>query len=677
MKQFYLLAACLLCSWWASAQPADSLYSQYATAPTDSQRVEAALALAGSLLNTQPDSAAHWAEKAAQLAQGKPMAKLATTAWNTLGMARYYSGQYPEALTAFHQYYEAARLAGDTKAMGFAKNNAGNVWIELGRLDSTLALYDMALAIRTRHKDTAGMAMSYNNLGYVHKELGNWEEALANNFKALSTFEALQDTNGIATTYTYLGVVFQKKNEPQKAQGYLQSSLNLFAAIGSQRNMAIAYDLLGNGYKMQGRYDSARHYFEKAGQLYIATNDKRQLALQRSNLADMYRLEGRYQEALPLYEAAIALHHSIGNQRGQGSTFISYAAALSKAGKGASALKALDSAFFYMSKPPALTELRDYYQTASEVYETSGNTAKALESARLHLLYHDSVLNETNIKAIADMETRYQTEKKEQEIALQQAELSQKNLMIGGVSVAAGLLLLLVYSYYRRQQLKQEKKLQQEIIHQQELASRAVMKAEETERRRIAAELHDGVGQVMSAARMNLEALSADLAPLADDKAIRLDKVLSLVDEGCREVRAVSHSMMPNALLKKGLSSALHDFIQKIDEKVIKVNLHMEGMQERLPPEVETVLYRLIQESVSNVIKHSGANRLDLSLLREKGGIDITVEDNGRGFETGGNYAGIGITNMKARIQYLKGELTLDSAPGKGTLVHFFVPLPG
>jgi signal transduction histidine kinase len=234
---------------------------------------------------------------------------------------------------------------------------------------------------------------------------------------------------------------------------------------------------------------------------------------------------------------------------------------------------------------------------------------------------------------------------------------------------------LLGFSYYRRQKLRQEKETNEKLLHQQEEATKAVLNAEESERRRIAAELHDGVGQLMSAARMNLESVVKELGSLPEEKLLKLERVVTLVDEGCKEVRTVSHSMMPNALLKKGLASALQDFILKIDQQVIQTSLHMEGLQERLQPEVESVLYRIIQECVTNVIKHSGASQLDIVLLKENNNMDVTIEDNGKGFVVEDVSNGIGLQNIRARVQYLKGTLDIESAPGRGSFFGIHIPL--
>lgn len=135
--------------------------------------------------------------------------------------------------------------------------------------------------------------------------------------------------------------------------------------------------------------------------------------------------------------------------------------------------------------------------------------------------------------------------------------------------------------------------------------------------------------------------------------------------------------MMPNALLKNGLASAVKEFLDKINNRIIKINLHTEGLNERLDSNTETVLYRVIQECVNNVIKHSGANNLDIALLKDTDGIAATVEDNGCGFDTTDKqkFEGIGLKNIASRIEFLKGSVDFDSSPGKGTLVAIHVPM--
>jgi two-component system NarL family sensor kinase len=203
------------------------------------------------------------------------------------------------------------------------------------------------------------------------------------------------------------------------------------------------------------------------------------------------------------------------------------------------------------------------------------------------------------------------------------------------------------------------------------------LEAEDRERKRIASELHDGVGQLMSAARMNLSAFEHDFAIEDEKNKDRLTRIIALVDESCKEVRMVSHNMMPNALLSNGLANAVRSFIDKIDNSVLKIDLYNDGLETKIDANIEAVLYRVIQECVNNVIKHSKATHLAISLIKDDNGISISIEDNGIGFNVADqeNQNGIGLKNIQSRIQFLKGQLDIDSRTGNGTFIAIHVPL--
>ncbi|MDO9156639.1 MAG: ATP-binding protein, partial [Sediminibacterium sp.] len=166
------------------------------------------------------------------------------------------------------------------------------------------------------------------------------------------------------------------------------------------------------------------------------------------------------------------------------------------------------------------------------------------------------------------------------------------------------------------------------------------------------------------------------IAHLSNAESELLEKSLALVNESCNEVRQVSHNMMPNALLLKGLVKAVQEFIGQINQRNVKINLTAEGLSESLPSHIETVLYRVIQESVNNVIKHAKASKLDISIIQSTDGIDVLIEDNGIGFniaQTSQN-EGIGLSNIKSRIQYLEGTVEWNTSENNGTLVAIFIP---
>jgi two-component system NarL family sensor kinase len=188
--------------------------------------------------------------------------------------------------------------------------------------------------------------------------------------------------------------------------------------------------------------------------------------------------------------------------------------------------------------------------------------------------------------------------------------------------------------------------------------------------------LHDGVGQMMSAARMNLSSYY-NTAKIDDgEQSASLANIIQLVDDSCKEVRAVSHSMMPSALLNKGLPDAVDELTSKINSKELQVSFYSEGFTERLNTTTETILYRVIQECINNSIKHAEASTLDISLINDKDGISVTIEDNGKGFsnEPQQKEEGMGLSNIRSRILFLKGTVDIDSSPGNGTLVAIHVP---
>lgn len=312
-------------------------------------------------------------------------------------------------------------------------------------------------------------------------------------------------------------------------------------------------------------------------------------------------------------------------------------------------------------------------QLMSEAYQSKGEDAKALVFLNKMVKVKDSI----NTSSINALRATYEADKQAKELELQKAQIEKQKLIIAAITLCSILTIALLFALYKRKQSVLEAKMQTAILEQQNIATKAVLTAEEKERKRIAGDLHDGVGQMMSAVKMNLSSLASKLQINNEQDVALLEKTLALVDESCKEVRSVSHNMMPNALLKSGLSSAVKSFLDKLDHKKLKVNLHTEGLENRLSDNIEIILYRVIQETVNNVIKHANANQLDISLIKDKDGISCTIEDNGIGFNSAAAFLneGIGIKNIKARITHLQGSVEWDSSTNKGTLVAIHVPL--
>jgi signal transduction histidine kinase len=238
------------------------------------------------------------------------------------------------------------------------------------------------------------------------------------------------------------------------------------------------------------------------------------------------------------------------------------------------------------------------------------------------------------------------------------------------------LLGLTMYTYLSYLRSKKQKEIDDAIIVEKELRSKSIIEAEEKERLRIARDLHDGVAQTMTAAKMQLEHFMDQIpedSPLNDS----LKNAFDLIKDASKEVRDVSHSMVPNALLKSGLVAAIRDFVQRMGSEKLKINLVVMGLKDRLHENVETVVYRVLQELVNNIIKHAAATDITIQLLHEKSELHIMVEDNGKGFDiqTLNENAGMGLKNITSRVEYLNGHVHFDSSIGNGTTVMIDIPL--
>jgi signal transduction histidine kinase len=281
------------------------------------------------------------------------------------------------------------------------------------------------------------------------------------------------------------------------------------------------------------------------------------------------------------------------------------------------------------------------------------------------------------------LQTEFEIELREQQKAVLAKEnevkaekLIQYQILIVSLLLVLGLLVLVFLLLRNRQKAIQKRKLDEERWLQQETRTKAVIEAEERERQRIARELHDGVGQQLSAARLHLSALEGKFDPSQTKEELLLNNAISMMDDAVKEVRSVAHAMLANALLKQGLAGAVRDFIQKINSGgLIKIELEISGLDQKLDSTVESMLFRIIQEIMSNIIRHSGANQVTIQLHRQESELVLMVEDNGIGFDTSAAFSGAGMQNMKSRVEYINGIFEVDSSPGRGTTISVEVKI--
>jgi len=564
------------------------------------------------------------------------------------------------------------------KGIAQAYNDLGIIYFDKENYDTAILLYNKAILIRQKLKDEKGIAKLHNKIGIVYQKQGLFDKALENQFKALSLFEKAADQVGISYSLNNIGIIHQNMGLYEKAIEYQERSIRIKEAIGDKYGLSGSYVNIANDFLNLKQYDIAASYYSKAVAITRAIGDKEYLSNALNNLGNLYLITGKLTEAIPPIEESFQLRDTLKDTKGMVSCLNNLADVYIQKKMYDTAESKLNLALnMGLKAVNCKPEVNKVYFTLAKLFEAKGANDRALAMYKLYSNTKDSLYTYDLSQRFAELDTRYKSLEKEKIIQQQQFDITRKNYWIISISGLLLLSVLLGYSWYRRYKLRQERKIQAEIITQQDLSTKAVLQAEENERKRIAADLHDGVGQLMSAAKMNLSSVENDLPFKTAAQKSAYQKAIALVDESCKEVRSISHQMMPNALLKSGLASAIKEFIDKIDSSVIKINLHTEGLNERLDSNVETVCYRVIQECVNNVIKHSGANTLEISLIKDVDGISATIEDNGKGFNAKElfKFEGIGLKNIRSRIQYLKGTVDFDSEPGKGTLVAIHIPI--
>ncbi|GAA4031010.1 hypothetical protein GCM10022409_14050 [Hymenobacter glaciei] len=235
------------------------------------------------------------------------------------------------------------------------------------------------------------------------------------------------------------------------------------------------------------------------------------------------------------------------------------------------------------------------------------------------------------------------------------------------VGNASGGVLVILRDVTERERLAEEA-TQQRLRQQQEVLA-AILTTQESERKRIAEALHNGLGQLLYAAKLSLDKSAGQ--PPAPRESVRL------LEEAIRTTRTISFELTPGILEDFGLRTALEALVKRIAPARLPVHLHLRGLEQRLPAQVEIAVYRAVQELLNNVMKHAQATEVEVHVAHEPKRLYVSVEDNGCGFEPAVLAAeplvGIGLAGVRNRVALLGGELSVESELGRGTIISFEV----
>ena len=400
-----------------------------------------------------------------------------------------------------------------------------------------------------------------------------------------------------------------------------------------------------------------------------------------------YLEKGEPRTAIELCQRSITLAESIGDERAKAEATTDLAYALWQVNERERALGVLERAFAYNQRTGNTDRQRDLAWELHEWNEELGRRDASHRMLKTYAQLTDSVARSRYDAQLARSEIRFDTERKERRISEQEQalllsdaqeqrkSLQRDLLLIVAIALVVVIVLLWRGLAARKRMAEQERELHRqrvdELMRRNEIdALNAMMEGQEKERERLAKDLHDRLGSMLSAVKHQLGALEGEVQAVRRDQSEHYAKLSRMLDEAVGEVRRISHDMVTITLARFGLQKALEDLCDSVRiHGRLEVELNLFGLERRTDRALEIAIHRMVQELVSNVLKHAGASELSVSVMRQPGRFSVIVADDGRGFDTSMAADGIGLDNVRTRAAAIGATVHIDSAPGKGTTV--------
>ncbi|MBK9290648.1 MAG: sensor histidine kinase [Bacteroidetes bacterium] len=525
-------------------------------------------------------------------------------------------------------------------------------------------------------------SQAYRFAGAIYKNKGDFARSLEYHLKSLKINDSLNNKAALATNYNDIGIVYKNLGDYRLALEAYQKANALVTELGLKKGIVMTLNNLGTIYEALGQYDDALKYYNRAYAKAKEYDIPEGLSVALSNIGELYANRNEPQTALEYFREAITIDEQTGDLIGSAITRLNIAAMHI-------GLKQWDSALMHFERAQSIAEqynsydlLNKVYSGLTRLYEARGDYRKALEMYRLARNAQDSVYNEAASKQLAEIKARYDDLQKDREIEQLKSEKLFNELTIQQQrSERLALIFLTVFGaliafmLYRRQQARQAEKHHLELIRQRDAHLSALVEVQENERKELAKELHDGVGQLLSGIKLGLSALKSQVEQHGYNLH-NINEITDVVDQTITEVRGISHRMMPRILQEEGLVPAISDMLDK-SFKFSNIECVFEhfGLKDRYPEKIEISLYRICQELINNIIKHSGATKVSVQLVQNQNYLILFVEDNGHGLAGDKTDKGIGLLNIATRLKNLHGEFIMEPSPESGLTATVRIPI--
>ena len=636
------------------------------------------------------------AKTALELAQQINFPRGEAEAWNRIGNVEEALGKYDEAIKAYFSALEVDQQLGEhygigrdyhqiaivyrkkgefekaiehelksisvlksppvnkkkTLALATVYNSLGNVYKYLGQYKNALQYFEEGLGIRESQNDEKGISKSLNEIALVHESMGMYQYALTLHQKSLSIAQAINYKPGMATSYQNMGNIYFKLFELDKALSFYEKSLELKASFS---DLVDYHDLIHNMgvlYGKKGEYEQALKYLNQSLEVRESADDKMKMAESYFHIGRINSDEKEYDQAKKFFQKSLSITQSIGSP----------------------SLQAL-----------ILKEMAD-------VYSEEKNSEKALHYYLLASGITDSLSHQERSALDYDknlLESQHNIRLLEKDLSLEKLSNEKNTILLYSVIAVSVLILisaiLSMIGIRNRHRLKIaeqntqiSKKEIDDLLQTQELKlMSAMLEGQDEERNRIAKDLHDRLGGILSIVRLHFKAMEKNIHQLEAQNQEQYALATHLLHEASETVRSISHDIGDRLLMNLGLIPALQDLANTIESsKALEVSVIHHGMKEELDKKIEINLFKIIQELLSNILKHAEAKSITINLIQKTNTLTVMVEDDGKGFDQNSeNFnEGMGLLNIRSRIDELNGIFDIDSQPGYGTTITLEVP---
>jgi two-component system NarL family sensor kinase len=521
--------------------------------------------------------------------------------------------------------------------------------------------------------------------GTIYHQQGDFATALEMYLSAEEITSQNSEYSGLREVLSKIGDCYLKLNQFDNAGIYAKKNLEIVEKLTNPFDIASVYIDYGNWLNETDKYEEGLLYYRKAGQLLEKADNQGLYHTYYYNYAFLLSRKEKYAESLGYYEKAynaainsgivfdqIDARYKMGLMNYYLSNYRTAEQILSDALNKAVEIK---SSLLQRNILDALSYLEADRQNFPKAYNWLNKYIDAADAVSSDEARKQ--MNFVNAKYKAREKT-FEIEKLETERKIQNVTIQRRNAMVLSltgillISLIAGFTILRNYKI-TREIAKQKAKIQEQRINELEqekqiIALNYTLQGEETERSRLARDLHDGLGGLLSGIKLTLMNMKGN--SIITQEAIDMyDHALGLLDTSIKELRHVAHNLMPETLFRYGLRQTLSDFCEGIGNKGLKVIFSFYGVDKRYNEKLEIASYRIIQELVNNAMKHAEASEINVQLVSEDERLSITVQDNGKGIDlmASGESSGKGLANIRSRVASFGGHFDLSSEHGKGT----------